>query len=296
MQPGAPRERPLQRQVFSDFTRPAQRDPSMRPMARPAHQQVQPTPVQPVASAHPHHVKPAHPASVQAAPAPQQPMPPTAPTLTAPAHIPAHTPAAAPASALRPPTAFSDFAAPAMSPVAPAASTPAPSQLNEPESTSQATEPALQPPRAHDHHEAKHHKAKEPGPKNTTGHSGAVGFVSFIVLCALFFLPLLPGKVLDNFPGSSASFSTGDQALSCIDALGPVHSTVKYDTKMGFPITYNYSTTTTQTATCKGVTQSATGGHTSQFNPLGGLINATTAFVLAFGIAKLWRYFAGSKS
>jgi hypothetical protein len=112
-----------------------------------------------------------------------------------------------------------------------------------------------------------------------------------VLFSALFFLPLLPGKVLDNFPGSSASFSTGDQALSCIENLGVVHSAVKYDTKMGFPITYNYSTTTTQTATCKGVSQTAIGGHTAQFNPLGGLIDAVAAFALAFGIAKLWRWF-----
>lgn len=216
-------------------------------------------------------------------------MPATAPVLTAPAHTAQPTPAATPSSALRPPASFSDFAA-----STPMAAAPQPSQPPVSPEPTQPDSSALQPPAVHP--EKHHNKSKEPGPKNTTGHSGAVGFVSFLVLCALFFLPLLPGKVLDNFPGSSASFSTGDQALSCIENLGPIHSSVKYDTKMGFPITYNYSTTTVQTATCKGVSQTAVGGHTSQFNPLGGLINAALAFVIAFGIAKLWRYFVGGKA
>jgi hypothetical protein len=138
-------------------------------------------------------------------------------------------------------------------------------------------------------HTSKHAGDKQPKHKNENGHPGLVGFISFVLFCALFFLPFLPGKVLDNFPGSSASFSTGDQALACITNLGPVQSSLKYDTKMGFPVTYNYSTTTTQTATCKGVSQSAVGGHTAQLNPLGGLIDAVTAFVIAFAIAKVWR-------
>ncbi len=282
MQPGASPQRPLQRQVFSDFTRPtAHRDPSMRPV-RPTTQTAPTTPAQPVASA-PVHVKPVHATHVQpVAHAPQPSVPPTAPVLTSPAPTPA-----APSSALRPPATFSDFA--------PTASTPAtPVQPSEAQPSLQPPQPVPETPQPSDDHQQKHSKSKkEPGPKNTTGRSGLVGLICFVLFSALFFLPLLPGKVLDNFPGSSASFSTGDQALSCIENLGVVHSTVKYDTKMGFPITYNYSTTTTQMATCKGVSQSVTGGHTAQFNPLGGLIDVVAASALAFGVAKLWRWFFG---
>ena len=262
MQSGAPMQRPLQRPVFNDFSRPARPiDPSMRP-ATPT------TPLTPVT--------------------PTQPV--TTPAVHQPAHHPqptAPTSAASLASALRPATFADPTVRPPQTPVTPPATV---AQASVPDLVpTSPVEVAPVPPVQDVKHTSKHAGDTQSKHKNEDGHSGLVGFLSFVLLCALFFAPFLPGKVLDNFPGSSASFSTGDQALACITELGPMHSSLKYDTKMGFPITYNYSTTTTQTATCKGVSQSAVGGHTAQLNPLGGLIDAFTAFVIAFAIAKIWR-------
>lgn len=139
---------------------------------------------------------------------------------------------------------------------------------------------------ASEHSKAK--AAKAPRPRSETAHAGLVGFTTFILLTAVFVLPLLPGKVLDNFPGSSASFSTGDQSLACLDQLENQHTSTSYDSKAGFPITYRYATSTHQTATCDGKTQSAVTGHTSQFNPLGLAINVVTALVVAIIVGKVW--------
>lgn len=141
-------------------------------------------------------------------------------------------------------------------------------------------------PRLDDDQPHESHAPKEP---HETAHSGLVGLIVFVVLTALLFSPLLPGKILDNFPGSSASFSTGDQTLACIDVLKNVTSSQKYDSKLGAPVVYKYATTTTQTGTCDGKTQTAIVGHTSQFNPLGALMDLALALVVAIIVAKIWR-------
>jgi len=135
-----------------------------------------------------------------------------------------------------------------------------------------------------------------PKEKKKTGHSGIVGLVVFVVLAALLLSPLLPGKVLTSFPGSSDSSSSGDQTLACAHDLKDTTSTTVYNTKAGSPIVYKYSTTTTLHGTCDGKAQSAVGGHNSQFNPLGGLINVFIALVIAFIFAKIWRLIFGRKA
>jgi hypothetical protein len=111
----------------------------------------------------------------------------------------------------------------------------------------------------------------------------------FIVLGALLSSPLIPGAILQSFPLTSQSFTTGEQSLACINALTNIKSSVAYNAKNGSPITWDSSTTTTQTALCNGSAQSAVVEHTSQFNPLGLLIDIALALVLAIIIAKVWR-------
>src|SRR5262249_9216225 len=121
-------------------------------------------------------------------------------------------------------------------------------------------------------------------------------FIAFVLFTGLFFAPLLPGKVWNNAPGSSQSFSTGDQNISCIGTLGPLKTVTSYDHKLGFPVVYSYATTSNISATCGGSTQHAVGGHTSQFNPLATFINLLLSVALAFGIAKLWRKLRAPKT
>jgi hypothetical protein len=72
-------------------------------------------------------------------------------------------------------------------------------------------------------------------------------------------------------------------------------SATKYDTKAGAPITYTYSTSTTQTATCNGQIQHAVAGETSQFNPLGLLVDIVTALAIAIIVSRVWRLIFGEK-
>lgn len=133
------------------------------------------------------------------------------------------------------------------------------------------------------------HESHAPKERHETAHSGIVGLIVFIVLTALLFSPFIPGKVLDNFPGSSASFSNGDQTLACIDTIQNVTSKQSYDSKLGSPVVYKYATTSTQTGTCDGKAQTAITGHTSQFNPLGAAMDLVLALIVALVVAKVWR-------
>ena len=103
----------------------------------------------------------------------------------------------------------------------------------------------------------------------------------------------MPGKILDNFPGSSQSESNGAQTLGCLTPLQGSKTTQAYDLKLGFPITYKYSTSTTQRASCNGQDMSAVIGHSGQFNPLGGLIDTVATLTVAIVIAKIWRKIFG---
>jgi hypothetical protein len=132
----------------------------------------------------------------------------------------------------------------------------------------------------------KGHKTPHP-----TAHSGLIGFAAFLVFGALFLAPLLPGKIWETAPGSSQSFSTGNQTIGCISELTNAKTSLSYDTKIGFPLTYDYATTSTMTADCNGKPGHAIGGHTGQFNPLGLLADTALAITIAVIAAKLWRRF-----
>ncbi len=137
--------------------------------------------------------------------------------------------------------------------------------------------------------------ARPPREKNRTGHAGWVGFIVFILLGALLLSPFLPGRIIQNFPFASNTFSTGDSALECINTPGQLRASTKYNTKAGTPITYTYTTSTTQTATCNGQEQSAVIGHTSQFNPLGLVVDVAAALVAAIVVSRIWRLIFGEK-
>lgn len=138
-------------------------------------------------------------------------------------------------------------------------------------------------------------KGRGPREKSRTGHAGLVGFIVFILLGALLVSPLLPGKIMDDFPLASNTYSAGDSGLNCIGKQGKISSTTKYDTKAGVPITYTYATSTTQTATCDGQTQNAVVGRTSQFNPLGLIVDIIIALIAAIIVARIWRLIFGEK-
>lgn len=136
---------------------------------------------------------------------------------------------------------------------------------------------------------------KPPRERNQTGHAGLVGFIAFVLLGVLLTAPLLPGKIFQNFPLSSQSFSTGDQALDCISTQGNITSTTTYTSKAGSPLNYTYATKTTQSAACDGSNQSAVTGHTSMFSPLALLIDVLIALVVAIVVSKIWKRFFGEK-
>jgi len=124
--------------------------------------------------------------------------------------------------------------------------------------------------------------------KNRNGHAWLVGVVLAVILSAFALLPVLSGKILVNFPGSSDSVSTGDQAIACATTPTSPRTATHYDHTYGFPFVYSYATTTTLTADCQGNTQTAVGGHTSQFNPIAGVVDVAVALVLATVIALGW--------
>ncbi len=141
--------------------------------------------------------------------------------------------------------------------------------------------------------QGKHRKHKEPNERKHTGRAGLAGLITFLVLAVLLLSPFIPGKILDNFPGSSQSLSVGDSSLSCIDDLGPAKTTNTYDIKLGSPIVYKYSTTTKQTAACDNTSQTAVTGHSSQFNPLGLLVDLAIVVGVAFAVTTVWRRIFG---
>jgi hypothetical protein len=139
-------------------------------------------------------------------------------------------------------------------------------------------------------HNSKHHKEL-----HAITHSGLVGFITFLVVGGLLLTPVLPGKIWDGAPGNSQSFSTGDQNIDCIGTFGKTTTVLNYDTKIGFPLIYDYATTTNLSATCDGKTQHATGGHTAQFNPLALLTDFAVTVTIAVVAAKIWRKIRSSK-
>jgi len=256
------------------------------------------------------------------APAPAPAQPAARPTPTAP-RVPSH-PVASPTSApqhhvpVRPPT--QQHARPQAT-VSPPKPTPVPTQplfstsSEQPTPYAQPQRPAqvdsvsqpsprpTQPTHSHQTHAATHHPhtpphdtaAKVQHHQRVGGRSGLVGFICFIALAGLLLSPLLPSKAFDNFPGNSQSSSSGDESLACIDTLGQVYTSVHSDHKLGSPITYSYTTTTTQKATCDSAMQTAITGRTGQFNPLGLLIDVSLAIAISVAVARIWRRFFGNR-
>lgn len=138
-------------------------------------------------------------------------------------------------------------------------------------------------------------KSKAVRPRHDSGHAGLVGFVCFVVFGALLLSPLLPGKILDNFPGSSQSASSGDQTIGCVDDVTNSTSSLAYNSRIGSPIVYNYSATTTQKALCDGQQKTAVEGRMSQFNPLGLTADLLLTIALAIGVSFGWRKIFGAK-
>jgi hypothetical protein len=192
------------------------------------------------------------------------------PQSTSPQPTPSHTPSHSPTPAVSTAQASSNSVQPAR-----------PATQSTPESTKVSVESS---PKPH----------KEPHP---TAHAGLVGFITFVVVGSLLLAPIIPGKIWDTAPGSWQSFSTGDQAIDCVSG-SPTNTstTTRYNSKNGFPVVYQYTTTSTMTGSCGSQVQHAVGGHTSQFNPLGLLIDTLTTLAIAIIVAKLWRRFRGVRS
>lgn len=125
-------------------------------------------------------------------------------------------------------------------------------------------------------------------PRSTNGHAGVVGAAVFIILAALAVSPLLSGRNV-SLPGNSQSLSNGD-TIPCITNLTDEHITSVYTVRNGFPLTYSYRTSETMHAACGSKQASGINGHTSGFNPLGGVIDLLAAAVIAVVAAKIWAF------
>jgi hypothetical protein len=136
---------------------------------------------------------------------------------------------------------------------------------------------------------------KAPRERNRTGHAGLIGLAVFVALTALLLSPLIPGKVVDSLPGVSQSSSSGDQALACAHDVTNTKSTTVVNTKLGAPLVYKYTTTTTLQGTCDGKQQSVVGGRTSQFSSLAMIVDVITALLVACVVAFVWRKIFGKK-
>lgn len=118
-------------------------------------------------------------------------------------------------------------------------------------------------------------------------YGALIGFGVFVALAILFVSPVVPGKVLDNFPGSSATASSGAQSLACIDEVKNMASSTTYTTKLGSPLVYKYATSTVLKGTCNGTAQTTVGGTTSLFSPLALTLNLLLAGVIGIIVGKL---------
>ena len=134
-----------------------------------------------------------------------------------------------------------------------------------------------------------HHETKSKAARSAGSHAGLVGFICFVVFATLLLSPFLPGKILNNFPGSSDTDSSGDQTIGCVDDVTNSTSSLAYNSKVGSPIVYNYSATMTQKALCDGQQKTAVEGRTSQFNPLGLAADLVLALAVAVGVVFVWR-------
>ena len=138
-------------------------------------------------------------------------------------------------------------------------------------------------------------KARLPKERNRTGRAGLVGLIFFVVLGILLIAPIIPGKIIQNFPLASSSVSTGNQSLDCLGTQGTLNSSTVYNTKAGSPLTYTYSTSTTQSATCNGQMQHAVVERTSEFSPLALVVDIIVTIAVAIIVTRVWRLIFGEK-
>jgi hypothetical protein len=138
-------------------------------------------------------------------------------------------------------------------------------------------------------------KARGPKEHDSTGHAGLVGLAAFIVFGTLLLSPIIPGHVSQGFPLSSSSVTTGQQSLDCLNSENNIQNVTTYTSKYGSPITYTSGTKLTQTANCDNTTQSAIVETTSQFNPLGLVLDLVVALAAAIVIARVWRLVFGER-
>jgi hypothetical protein len=209
---------------------------------------------------------------------------PIAPILTVPGTSTGSTPGRRPTAAVPPPQQPRIFSARAV----PSGSTGTTQAASVPQDTD-----AL--PATHDTDMPPAGKARPPKERNSTGHAGLVGFAAFVLFGSLLLSPVIPGKISQSFPLSSTSFSTGEQSLDCLGTQRNLNTTTAYTSKAGSPVTYTYSTSTTQRADCNTQSQSAVIGHSSQFNPLGLVLDLVVALAIAIIIARVWRLIFGEK-
>lgn len=128
-----------------------------------------------------------------------------------------------------------------------------------------------------------------------TGHAGLVGFGTFIAVTALFLSPVLPGKSLQNMPGSWQSSANGDQNIACAGTPTDSQVTITQTRRLGFPVVWSSTTITALRADCAGTVQSATVGHDSETNPLGIAIDVFSSLVIALVVKAVWRALFGRK-
>jgi hypothetical protein len=284
-QPGAA-ARPSALQPPSPHPKPTGGMDFVRPAGVPAHLQPAQSSAATLSQHHRPVVSASHPQAAQ-----QQPS-----ALHPPTHTPHHQPAAhtPPPPHTLAPQQSSVFAPPSPSTSVPSAFAPPRPQQPAAPARHMPAHPAAQPtPRVADAlrnpvdtDSEVPHETKIP---HETGHAGLIGFIVFVVVGAACFAPGLPGVIWRDAPGSLQNESSGDQSIGCIDELGKTTTTLHYDSKLGFPVTYHYSTTSHISASCDGKTQTAVGGRASQLNPLAVLIDATLTIGLAVITSVAWR-------
>jgi hypothetical protein len=118
-------------------------------------------------------------------------------------------------------------------------------------------------------------------PKKRLGLNAWLALGVFVVLGGLMLTPVLPGFVVKGLPGSSGSFVYSGQGIACSGVSGTPVNTVKYNTKMGFPLVYNFDSISALQMNCDGVSQSANGSETIEFSPLAIAADLAVAAVLA---------------
>lgn len=123
-----------------------------------------------------------------------------------------------------------------------------------------------------------------------------LGFGLAMAYLLLFMLPILPGVVWLNGPGSSGSLQASGSGLSCTGTSSDPVITKSHTKKEGFPVAYAYNYQSSLTATCNGVHQSSAPTTVGSSNVLGVIIDVAVALVLAFITAKIVRLSRKTKS